>query len=99
MLSAHCLEILITGVKHLAQGLLDSQVVHLDLRDCRLTSQGMHSLCEAIGRSRTLQVLRLDENRLDPEGAAALASSLGRECSLDELHISSTSMGDEGTPT
>ena len=86
----------VAGVAGLASGLPSSQLAHLDLRDCGITADGLHDLAEAVASSRSLQVLRLDENSLNTEGAAALAQALSKESALEELHISNTSVGDEG---
>ena len=56
----------------------------------------MHSLADTVASSKTLKVLRLDENAVEPSGAAALAGALHKDSSLEELQISHASIGDEG---
>lgn len=56
----------------------------------------MHSLADVVASSKTLKVLRLDENAVEPDGAAALAGALSKGSSLEDLQISHTSIGDEG---
>ena len=83
-------------MEEISKGLLSSKLAHLDLRDCGLTASSIHSLADVVTSSRTLKVLRLDENALEADGAAALARALNSDCSLEDLHISHTSIGDEG---
>jgi Ran GTPase-activating protein (RanGAP) involved in mRNA processing and transport len=74
----------------------NSQLTHLDVRDCGITAEGMQSLAAAVASCTSLQILKLDENNLAGDGAEALADALARNTSLEELHVSSTSIGDEG---
>ena len=83
-------------MEEIAKSLSSSQIAHLDLRDCGLTASSIHSLADEIANSRTLKVLRLDENALEAEGAAALAGALNADSCLEDLQLSHTSIGDEG---
>ena len=72
-------------------------LVHLNLGQCDIDSDGACQLVSALCTNDTLQELGLSGNPVGVEGATALSEMLLKNKSLKELSIRDDSIGEEGT--
>ena len=72
-------------------------LVHLNLRQCNIESNGACQLASALSANNTLQKLILQNNLIGPEGATAFAEMLLKNKSLKKLDLRDDSIGEEGT--
>ena len=72
-------------------------LVHLDLGNCNIGSDGASQLASALCTNDTLQILDLGFNPIGVEGATAFAEMLLKNNSLKELSLLDDFIGDEGT--
>ena len=72
-------------------------LVHLDLGQCNINSDGACELVSALHANNTLQELGLNDNPVGVEGATALAEMLLMNTSLKKLDLQDDSIGEEGT--
>ena len=72
-------------------------LVHLDLGQCNINSDGACELVSALHANNTLQELGLNDNPVGVVGATALTEMLLMNTSLKKLDLRDDSIGEEGT--
>lgn len=84
-----------TGVSNLCRALPSSKLVELDLRDCRISSEGAQFLADVLPQCKSLKVIKLDENNLGEGGGMALGNAI-QNSQVEDLNVNSSSICDEG---
>jgi Ran GTPase-activating protein (RanGAP) involved in mRNA processing and transport len=72
------------------------KIEELDLRVCRMTSDGVGEVVDGLSDNHTLRVLNLSGNHIGSEGAVAVATMLKSNSSLERLYLDSCSIGSSG---
>ena len=89
--TAHCV-----SLGQLLKHPMQCKIERLDLRSCRMTSDGVGEVMSGLSENQTLRELSLSYNPIGLEGVITMATMLRSNSSLETLDLQSCSIGSSG---